>query len=94
VIELRLYQHTDTDDVDLGHCFVDALPPLGALIVMPTGGLGTVWKVNTVLVYPAMPGSMAARGLGDRVSGYALFVEPAEGPFHADSPAAHTEEQG
>lgn len=80
MIEIHLYQHTADDDVDLGIGYVDALPPVGALLA-----LRGFWRVVTVYVHPAEQGSMTHQRVerhGGQVGMYYLFVEPAEGPFH------------
>lgn len=58
----------------LGECYVEALPPVGALV-----GIAGMWRVEIVVIYPAMPGSASMRGAGQK-GVYHLFVVPAEGP--------------
>lgn len=85
-LKINFYWHTETDDVDLGIGLLDVLPPVGALIAhQAPGSSHTVWRVVTAYVHPSQPGSMNDVR-GDRTTQfgiYMLFVEPAEGPFHA-----------
>lgn len=86
-LELTLYRHTDVDDTNLGHVYLDVVPPVGTLIAHG----GHVWRVDTVYVYPTEPGSINDKSGGYASQGYGttsqyglynLFVEPVEGPFH------------
>lgn len=90
-MKIDLVWHADTEDIDLGHAYVEALPPIGSLVVYVPLDLPAprpvCWKVVTLLIHPAMPGSWSARfaaGRTDEQFGmYQVFVEPAEGPYHA-----------
>lgn len=89
-MRIHLYWHTDDADVNLGEAYVDGLPPVGALIAYPGPPVHPdeprpgSWRVATVQIYPAMPGSHTAlySHEGGQLGIYNVFVEPAEGPFH------------
>lgn len=84
---IYLSWHTDTEDITLGDAYVDVLPPVGSLIAYVAMYLPeprpVTWRVTTVQITPAMPGSMAVRhSRAGQLAVYHVFVEPAEGPFH------------
>jgi len=87
-VKIDLYWHTETEDLNLGEAYTDVLPPVGTLIAhvarcfLP-GPRPVSWRVVTVQIVPAAPGSMSARHPGVEQYGiYNVFVEPTEGPFH------------
>lgn len=90
-MKIHLYWHTETDDVDLGNAYVDQLPRVDDLItwvpVGPNAPSQVGWRVATVQITPSAEGSFMADALrtGQLVQAgiYHVFVEPAEGPFHA-----------
>lgn len=98
-MKIHLYWHTETDDVGLGNAYVDQLPRVDDLITwVPVGADAPSqagWRVTTVQITPAAEGSFTANALRTGQSAqagiYHVFVEPAEGPFHA---AAGQETQG
>lgn len=82
---IYLSWHTDTEDITLGEGYVEVLPPVGSLIAyvpvdMPEPRKVT-WRVASVYIVPAAPGSMAVIRK-EQLGVYHVFVEPAEGPFH------------
>lgn len=82
---LCLYWKNNGEDIDLGTGYHDEVPQVGATLVFPTGGHGTVWRVTGLHFGLVMPGSMtAARAQRGQPRDFAMvnvFVEPAEGPF-------------
>lgn len=84
---MRIYLewHTETEDIALGEALVEALPPVGALIAYVPVGMPeprpVSWRVVTLYIVPAVPGSPAEQR-GEQLGVYYVFVEPAEGPYH------------
>lgn len=85
-MKLDFYWHTDTEDVNLGRVWLDVLPPVGSLVIGP-GEPASVWRVVQLYMCAAEAGSKAQldeeRGRRPQLGIYMVFVEPAEGPFHA-----------
>ena len=88
-LEVHLYWHTDTEDVDLGVGLLDALPSSGTLMTwVAPGQTNVVWKVVTVYVHPRQRRSTtdSQEAPDGQYGRYDLFAEPAQGPFHGPSP--------
>lgn len=88
---IHLWWHTEAEDINLGEAHVDGLPPVGALIAYSAAPVRldeprpASWRVTTVQIHPAMPGSQTVllhHVYGGQYGIYNVFVEPAEGPFH------------
>lgn len=92
MIRVTLNWHTAAEDLDLGECFMDAVPPAGTLLGYSSASVApneSCWRVVFVMAYPSMPGSANVRAvvegrrpLNGQVAQYVAFVEPTDGPFH------------
>lgn len=90
MIRIDLYWQTPDTELYFGQACLDVLPPIGALISYYFAP-HVVWRIETLYIEPAHPGSRtvvraeAGRlGAGEQVALYAAFVTPAAGP-HRDA---------